>query len=271
VSQLPPFFTGDGDRFVPSASARGPWSPRHQHGGPPAALLARAFARQAGAEAQIARLTFDFLRPVPLAPLTVSTRVVRAGTKVQRLAGSVLAEDGTAVIEATCLVMRVAPASVAVPPETLASPVPPADSEPFELPLMSGDQGYHRAMEWRIAKGTWGSGPVAAWLRPRVPLVAGETPASPLECLVAAADSASGVAVAVNPARATFVNGDLTIALHRAPVGEWICLDAATTGEAHGIGLTRARLWDTSGLLGRSLQTLLLEPRAAGEAAGSAT
>jgi acyl-CoA thioesterase len=57
------------------------------------------------------------------------------------------------------------------------------------------------------------------------------------------------------------VNGDLTIALHRVPAGEWMCLDAATTGESHGIGLTRARLWDTTGLVGRSLQTLLLEPR----------
>jgi len=39
-------------------------------------------------------------------------------------------------------------------------------------------------------------------------------------------------------------------------------LDAATSGERHGIGLARARLWDTAGLVGRSLQTLLLEPRA---------
>lgn len=127
---------------------------------------------------------------------------------------------------------------------------------------MSGDEGYHRAVEWRIAKGTWGRGPVAAWLRLRVPLVAGETPTPPLECLVACADSASGLAVAVDPARATFVNADLTIALHRAPTGEWMCLDAATTGETPGIGLTRARLWDIAGPIGRSLQTLLLEPRA---------
>ena len=210
---------------------------------------------------QIARLTFDFLRPVPLAPLTVSTRVVRAGARVQRLAGAVLAEDGVAVIEATCLVVRVAPASVAVPLETLTPPAPPARAAPFELPFMSGDQGYHRAVEWRIARGAWGAGPVAAWLRLRVPLVAGETPTPALESLVVTADSASGVAVAVDPARVTFVNGDLTIALHRSPVGEWTCLDAATTGEAHGIGLARARLWDTSGLVGRSLQTLLLEPR----------
>lgn len=262
MSDLPPFFVAGGGRFVPSASARGPWSARHQHGGPPAALLARAFARQAAPAAHIVRLTFDFLRPVPLAPLTVTTRVVRAGARVQRLAGSVLTDDGAAVIEATCLIMRAAPGSVAVAPDTPAPPLPPAESAPFELPFMSGDEGYHRAIEWRLAEGTWGRGPVAIWLRLRVPLIAGETPTPALECLVVAADSASGVAVVVDPARATFVNGDLTIALHRAPVGEWVCLDAAATGEAHGIGLARARLWDTTGLVGRSLQTLLLEPRA---------
>jgi Thioesterase-like superfamily len=263
ASQPAPFFAIDGDHCIPSVSARGPWSARHQHGGPPAALLARAFAGQAGAETQIARLTFDFLRPVPLAPLTVATRVVRAGAKVQRLAGTLLSEDGTVLVEATCLAMRVAPDTVTVAPETPSPPLPPGESPPFELPFVPGAEGYHRAVEWRIAKGTWGKGPVAVWLRLRAPLVAGETPTPPLQCLVAAADSASGVAVVVDPARVTFVNGDLTIALHRAPVGEWICLDAAATGETHGIGLARARIWDTVGLVGRSLQTLLLEPRGA--------
>ncbi|HKW93351.1 MAG TPA: thioesterase family protein, partial [Methylomirabilota bacterium] len=195
--------------------------------------------------------------------LVVVTRVVRAGAKVQRLAGSVLTDGGAAVIEATCLVMRLAPDGLAVPTDAPAPPAPPAESAPFELPFMTGDEGYHRAMEWRLAKGTWGRGPTAVWLRPRVPLVAGEEP-TPLECLVAATDSASGVAVVVDPAVATFVNGDLTIALHRGPVGEWTCLDAATTGERHGIGLTQARLWDACGLVGRSLQTLLLEARAGG-------
>src|SRR3989442_1041655 len=35
-------FERDGARFVPSELCRGPWSPEAQHGGPPAALLARA-------------------------------------------------------------------------------------------------------------------------------------------------------------------------------------------------------------------------------------
>ncbi len=263
MSGLPPFFARDGERFVPSPSARGPWSPRHQHGGPPAALLARAFAREAGAERQIARLTFDFLRPVPLAPLTVATRVLRAGGKALRLAGTLIDADGVAVIEATCLALSAQQDRVTVPAEPATAPPPPERSAPFELPFMSGEHGYHRAVEWRIASGTWGRGPVTAWLRLRVPLVA-ESPTSTLESLVATADSASGVAVVVDPARTSFVNGDLTIALHRLPAGEWTGLEAATVGERHGIGLTRARLWDPTGPVGQSLQSLLLERRDGG-------
>ena len=40
---------------------------------------------QPGAELPFARLSFDFLRPVPLAPLTLTTRIVRPGRRVQEL------------------------------------------------------------------------------------------------------------------------------------------------------------------------------------------
>ena len=33
-------FVREGDRFLPTDLARGPWSPEAQHGGAPAALLA---------------------------------------------------------------------------------------------------------------------------------------------------------------------------------------------------------------------------------------
>jgi len=56
-----------------------------------------------------------------------------------------------------------------------------------------------------------------------------------------------------------FINPDLTVYLHRLPVGEWVCLEALTTVEPHGIGLAESRLWDEHGPLGRALQSLLLE------------
>jgi acyl-coenzyme A thioesterase PaaI-like protein len=76
---------GDG-RYTPTEYARGPWDPRAQHGGAPATLIAGAFERmEPGAELPFARLSFSFLRPVPLAPLTLTTRIVRPGRRVQEL------------------------------------------------------------------------------------------------------------------------------------------------------------------------------------------
>ena len=50
-----------------------------------------------GAELPFARLSFSFLRPVPLAPLTLTTRIVRPGRRVQELEAELRAvgpEDG---------------------------------------------------------------------------------------------------------------------------------------------------------------------------------
>ena len=243
---LPPFFVPDGKGFVATESTRGPWSRQHQHGGPPAALLARAMEQLVGDGALLSRLTFDFMRPVPIAPLTVRAELTRAGAKVRRLQATLGAADGTPLVQASAVALRMAP----ILPESVGNgdlvPAPPEAAAPFEFRFFADAIGYHTSVETRIVRGSWGKGPVVAWMRSRVPLVAGETP-SPLQRLLVVADSASGVAVVLDYTRYTFVNADLTVALHRPAEGEWICLDASTVAEAHGVGLTRARLWDAGG------------------------
>lgn len=219
----------------------------------------RALERLAGPGALVSRLTFDFVRPVPIAPLTVRAEVVRRGAKVTRLKAALAADDGAVVLEATAVALRLAP----VLPESIVdgpAPPPPDSAPAFEFPFFRDVVGYHRAVEARIVRGTWGKGAVIAWMRPRVPLVEGEAP-SPLQRLLVCADSASGLAVVLRADRHTWVNADLTVAVHREPAGEWVCLEAATDAQAHGIGLTRARLHDERGPIGVSLQTLLVEPR----------
>jgi len=49
MSEPGAFFLPEGDdRFVATELGRGPWSPGHQHAGPPSALLARAIERAVG-------------------------------------------------------------------------------------------------------------------------------------------------------------------------------------------------------------------------------
>jgi hypothetical protein len=260
VSALSPFFLPDGDQFVATTSTRGPWSRDHQHGGPPAALLARAMERLAGDGMLLSRLTFDFLRPVSIAPLKVRSEVTRAGAKVRRLQASLTATDGTTLVLASAVALRTA----AVLPESIDDgglpPPPLAASVPFELPFFVDAIGYNTSVEMRLARGTWGKGPAAVWMRTLVPVVADEIP-SPLQRLLVLADSASGIAVVVDLTRYTFVNADLTVTVHRPIEGEWVCLDAATVAEAQGVGLTRARLWDARGAVGVSLQVCLAEQR----------
>jgi hypothetical protein len=103
-------------------------------------------------------------------------------------------------------------------------------------------------------------GPATVWLRMRVPLVAGEAPSAWQRVLVAA-DSASGVSATLDFTRYVFVNPDLTVHLHRQPLGEWVCLDARSVVEPSGVGLATSTLFDEHGPLGTSLQSFYVAAR----------
>ncbi|HWN66152.1 MAG TPA: thioesterase family protein [Haliangium sp.] len=246
--------------WVSTELTRGPWSPEYQHGGPPAALLARALERDLAdlePSARIVRMTVEIVRPIPIAALAIEVERVRTGRQVQELRGRILV-DGREVCRATALCIRTTALDLAAPAG--ARLTPPEQSAPFEFPFFTEPVGYHTGMEVRFARGTFGSGAVAAWMRMRAPLVPGEEP-SPLQRVMIAADSGNGVSAALDTARFTFVNPDLTVYLHRPPVGEWVCLDATTTTQPSGIGLADSALHDALGPIGRSLQSLVVARR----------
>jgi hypothetical protein len=257
-------FERRGDVFAPSALTRGPWSAHAQHGGPPAALLARAVERhEGGDEMFVARLTVELLRPVPLTPLRIAARWARAGRKVQLVEATMHAGD-TEVARA--LGLRIRRAALALPQDARVSDPPPAAPSQGTTSLppwvqTGADVDYHsHAVEHRFVDGGFDRpGPATDWIRLRVPLVAGED-TSPLARVAAAADFGNGISWVLSRLDGfSFINPDLTIYLHRHPDGEWICLQARTFPEAHGVALAESRLWDEKGAIGRSLQSLILE------------
>jgi hypothetical protein len=126
---------------------------------------------------------------------------------------------------------------------------------------MPYDEGYHTAMQYRFVAGSFlEPGPAKCWLRMRVPLVQGEDP-SPLSRVLVAADSGNGVSNVLDFRTHLFVNADLSVHLHRYPVGEWVCLDARTVIDAAGIGLADTAIHDRSGSLGRAAQSLFVAAR----------
>jgi len=240
---------------------RGPWDAQAQHGGPPAAILLRAFEAAADDDGlRFVRVTYELVRPVPIGALRAETSLVRPGRRVQLFEGSLSTADGVEVLRARAL--RVAPAPV--PAGGLAGPPAGPDGfrpQPFliaQSPTFPGD-----GMEVRFAAGSYlEPGPATAWLRLRVPLVAGEE-TSPLQRLATAADFPNGIANELPFSEFVFINPDLTVYVEREPRGEWICVDARMRVVEGGGAVAEAVLYDLDGRVGRAIQSLYVARRAA--------
>jgi hypothetical protein len=209
---------------------------------------------------QVARVSFEIMRPLPIAELAVATRTLRGGRSVELVEASLRAGE-TELMRATALRIRTAAGQELpeglVPGPRLAGPES-GRVEPF---FPTGQEvGYHTAMEFRFVAGSFvGPGPATAWMRMRHPLVPGEMP-SPLCRVLAAADSGNGISASLDYRRWRFINPDLTVYLMRPPVGEWVALEASTTTAA-GVGLADTTLHDEQGPIGRSAQALFVDRR----------
>ncbi len=263
ISEHEALFLPDGDAMVATPLARGPWSPNALHGGPVAALLARAAqACDPGPANFVTRITVELYRPVPLGRLRVEARTVRPGRKVQWIDVLLHDDGGTLVAGAHALRVersespRYDVGARAIPPG-VTMPAPPEGLAPAALGLM-GHVGFWNATELRLAAGDWqDAGPGAAWLYLRAPVVPGEEPTA-LERVAAAADFASGVGNPVRTAAAGTINAELSIHVHRPAVGTWIGLDARAWAHAEGGGLCESVIHDERGPVGRSAQALVV-------------
>jgi hypothetical protein len=251
------FFHADGDGFVPQVHSTGPWSADFLHAGPPCALVTRGFERALPDDFQLARVTFELLRPVGFAKLKLSVDVASQGSNARR--GTALLEaEGKPLIRAHVLAFK----KFEVPVNLAEESPPPAPEHltPYVFPFFPAPIGYHTSMEMRFARGAPGDSPVSVWFKMKLPLLPGEAP-SPFVRTACAADSGNGVAQVVDFHKFTFVNADLTLSFVRPPRGEWICLEAHTMATKDGIGLSDTRLWDEKGPIGRGCQSLVVRPR----------
>jgi hypothetical protein len=250
---------GSGELLVPTGLTRGPWDRNFQHAGPPAALLARAVERGAAVEpGQLGRLAFDILRPVPLAPHRIETRVLRPGRNVEQIEATLL-DDGSGAELMRLNAWRLRTEALELPGDLGTSDPPPPPPQPgtSSLPkFWTEPVAYHAALDWRFIHGAFDApGPAACWTRRKVALVRGE-PASPLERLLVMADAASGISHVLDWQEWVFINVELGIHLERLPEGEWMAMDATTRLGPSGAGLCTSILSDERGRVGVSTQTL---------------
>lgn len=283
---------GAGDTTILFATdlARGPWDPRHCHGGPVAALMARAAEladphdhRGEPVAWQVARLTIGLTRPVPVGvPLEIATSVDRPGRKVSTVI-STLVHDGSEVARVNALRIRAAdvetPDGVNDATDALESPMALPTAAHAEVPAwaepVGDDVAFHtHACEHRFVEGSWSSyGPCAVWVRLVAAVVPGEEPTG-LQRMAAAADFGNGVSAGLPFDRFTYLNPDLTIHVAQHPTGEWIGMRSTSRYGRHGAGFAESALYDVESTVtsdgepgesarrvGRSLQSLIIDRR----------
>jgi hypothetical protein len=260
----PTLFQADGDHYVPTEHSRGPWSPDLLHGGPVAALLAHELD-DGSADWFPARFTADFMRPLAIAPMRITTDVVREGRRA-RLVDAELRSGDKLVARATLQQVRVAevPVDADGPAKTWTAtrPDPPEARPRSQMTLTEGGVAFHAtSVEHRTYDGLLTAvGPANDWIRVDLPLLPG-VELGRLGRVVAAADFGNGVSSSVPFDRYTFVNADLTVHLFRLPVDEWVLLEAVTSAADDGVGLAESALSDRLGRIGRSCQSLAIDLR----------
>jgi hypothetical protein len=251
-----------GGSFLASELTRGPWDPRAQHAGPPAALLGREIEGiDDSAGFQVGRIVFEILRPVSIGEVRLESRVLRPGKKVQLVEAS-LSNGESELMRATAWLLR--KAELGLPDGAIDEAPPPQGPDEGWTPEFfptGHDVGYQSAMEWKAVAGAFlEPGPATVWMRMRQPLVAGEEP-TPLQRALIAADVGNGISAVLDYREYVFINVDLAVHFERMPEGEWVCVDAVTRPQPTGIGTAESELSDERGRIGRAAQSLIIDRR----------
>lgn len=257
-------FIQQGNTFTPTEKALGPWGPGMLHGGASAGLIGHALDEASGRdELQFARVSLDMFRPVPQVPLTVESRIVRDGKRVQIIDVSVFG-NGKEVARGTGLKMCPKaielPDGMSVSDETLPSPDSLATvsimgtKKPEEIP-----PGLHFNLETKRVCGFAGQGEGKAWFRMPVPVVA-HKPMSPFVHMCLISDFGNGTGQFYVKNSAGSINADITLYLHRIPESDWVGFSSKAHMQLNGIGVILTNLCDTKGPIGHISQAIMPQP-----------
>lgn len=242
-----PFFHRDGDRLVATRQARGPWKANSLHGRVIAGLLAAEIERNHGDPELIpVRLTVDMYRAPSMEPLHVETRIVRDGHRIKVIDADLVSE-GRSAGRATCQMLRLGekPEGEAWRGDVWDAPGP--DSLPA---AGAGPESMDGAWELRWISGRLGEiGQRRVWMREVRPMIGGE-PLTPFQRVAAGVDYVSPLANVGTLGNYSYINSDLTMYLHRLPVGEWIGYESLGHEASEGIALGHCNIYDEEGRIG---------------------
>ena len=110
---------------------------------------------------------------------------------------------------------------------------------------------YHNSIDLRFVASP-NERPGRAWMRVPMPLLP-DRPLTPAERAAAVSDFANPLSNMGAGSPTSYINADITLYLHRPPVGEWIGVQIIARAHADGVAVADARLRDRHGAVGHSL------------------
>jgi hypothetical protein len=241
--------------YLPTSNARSRWGDDHLNGPAVVGLAARTLEDQFGLdEFMPARLTVDLFKAARGVPTTTVARLVRDGRRVRNSECDIV-QEGVPVARATLVQYR---RSSAPPGEewsatmTCTHPTDVDDSSYLRVGSDAGDWSPKISDHMNTSR--------KRFLNRAIDVVEGaaNTP------FISAVYAAEGTSLVTNLGTAGigYINGDLTVALARLPVDDWIFVQGDSHWVADGVSVGSATLFDRTGPFGTGLVTAISNPAA---------
>lgn len=256
------YFTRLGEnRFCPTSHVGGAWQEDEQHISPMNGLVIHAVERIVAARAEpdaksVARLSVDILGPLPMDEFELRVETIRSGRSIELLEATVSARGRPAV---RTRVWRLQDYETAAIAGGQGAALPPPDSL-AQRPLDDiWPGGYIASLDVRPVTPRE-RGRAVTWISTQVQLIAGEH-TSDLARYFGLIDTANGIAIREPIQEWLFPNIDLTVHLHRQPVGTTVGFDTTVVFGPSGQGVTSTVLHDIDGPVGTAQQELTVRKR----------
>jgi hypothetical protein len=256
VLKEPAHFTlTEGGGFMPTSFAQSHWGDDHLNGPAVVGLAARALQTHCGsADFMPARLTADLFRAARGVLTTIDVRAVREGRRVRSAECDVM-QDGQAVARATLVQYRRSeepPGRQWTAPVSFPEPPPPDDTA---FPYVGSDEAG-----WTRSPAEHQNDSRKRFYNDGISIVAGERNSSFVRAVMIA--EATSLVTNLGTKGIGYINGDLTVALSRLPLDDWIGIQGDSHWASDGIAVGTATLFDHQGAFGSGMVTAVANPSA---------
>ena len=255
--------------YRPTPHARSPWSETMQHGGPVMGIFGREIEKAAvQTDMQVARLTMDLFKAIPMETLVAETQFERRGKRIAAITSTLRPVNGEGpVARASGLLLRT---------RQYDSPFKGNSEYPLPSPARETARGKREQQAayllslWLDTRPGIDDTGRFVWMRMELGLVAGE-PTSPFQMAVAMMDMTLGSGLRMEAAGkqalalgdhaipALSINVDSTSYWERPFTGEWLGMRPSVISQKDGITTVSNVLYSKSGRVGTAMSSGLIQ------------